>query len=112
MPIRFSSATYRLFKREALEPECEDYGRALIYRGALEHAPHAFTLVKHHMIEAGKVFPVCGNTYRMLAESRFAENFDFIGSFDAHCGVFAGCGGVNPFKSAAEPGQTTGSSCC
>ncbi len=28
---------------------------------------------KHHSIEAGKVFPVCGNTYRMLQQTRFAR---------------------------------------
>ncbi|MGB5083507.1 MAG: methyltransferase domain-containing protein, partial [Methylocystis silviterrae] len=30
---RFYSATYRLFKIDALEPACEDYGQAVIYKG-------------------------------------------------------------------------------
>jgi arsenite methyltransferase len=30
---RFYSATYRLFKLPALEPACEDYGQAVVYRG-------------------------------------------------------------------------------
>lgn len=111
-PIRFSSATYRLFKLEGLEPECEDYGQAVIYRGTLEHAPHAFMLDKHHVIETGKVFAVCGNTYRMLAESRFGEHFEFMGSFDVHYGIFAGCGGANPFDGSTDQAQTTGGSCC
>ena len=30
---KFFSATYRLFKLEGLEPACEDYGQAVIYKG-------------------------------------------------------------------------------
>jgi SAM-dependent methyltransferase len=95
-PIGFTSATYRLFKLD-LEPECEDYGQAVIYKGTAPHAPHAFTLDGGHVIETGKVFPVCGNTWLMLKETRFAEHFDFIGSFETHYGIFAGCGGNSPF---------------
>ena len=83
-PLRFFSATYRLFKIEALEPACEDYGQAVIYLGTVDHHPHTFVLDKHHVIQRGKVFPVCGNTYRMLNESRFREHFVFIGSWDTH----------------------------
>ncbi|MET1079790.1 MAG: methyltransferase domain-containing protein [Pseudomonas sp.] len=95
--IGFFSATYRLFKLEGLEPACEDYGQAVVYRGSLAHQPQAFRLDKHHVIERGKVFPVCGNTYRMLKESRFAEHFQFIGDFSTHYGIFAGCGSLLPF---------------
>jgi hypothetical protein len=42
----------------------------VIYSGMITEHPHALTFDKHHWIEAGKVFPVCGNTFRMLAESR------------------------------------------
>ena len=94
---RFYSATYRLFNIDALEPACEDYGQAVIYRGTISTAPHSFTLDGHHVIEAGRVFPVCGNTWRMLAESRFAPHFDFIGDFSTHYGVFSGCGVSLPF---------------
>ena len=53
---RFFSATYRLFKLPALEPVCEDYGQAVIYRGgAGEGMEHAFTLDSHHKMEKGKV---------------------------------------------------------
>ncbi|MEN8831367.1 MAG: methyltransferase domain-containing protein [Pacificibacter sp.] len=96
-PIEFTSATYRLFKLD-LEPECEDYGQAVIYRGTVPHAPHVFVLDGGHKIETGKVFPVCGNTWKMLKETRFAPHFDFIGSFDTHYGIFAGCGGTSPFS--------------
>ena len=30
----------------------------------------------HHFIEKGKVFPVCGNTYHMLHDTRFAPHFE------------------------------------
>lgn len=106
---RFFSATYRLFKLDGLEPECEDYGQAVIYKGGVPTQEHRFVLDKHHAIEAGRVFPVCGNTWRMLAETRFAPHFEFIGDFSRHHGIFAGCGGGLPFDSS---GTGTGSACC
>jgi hypothetical protein len=73
----------------------------VVYRGTLPLARDAFRLDAHHFIEAGKVFPVCGNTWRMLHDSRFAAHFDFIGDFSRHYGLFPGCGdGLLPF---AEP---------
>ena len=90
--LNFSSATYRLFKLVGLEPECEDYGQAVIYQGSVSQSPHRFELDGHHSIEAGKVFPVCGNTWMMLRNTRFAEHFRFIGDFSQHYGAFDGCG--------------------
>ncbi|MCL8047467.1 hypothetical protein M8864_32765, partial [Pseudomonas aeruginosa] len=107
---RFFSATYRLFKLDGLEPACEDYGQAVIYRGSIAGAPTAFVLDKHHRIETGRVFPVCGNTWRMLKDSRFAAHFEFIGDFSRHFGLFEGCGGGLPFDQGAAPG--TAASCC
>lgn len=107
---RFYSATYRLFKLDDLEPACEDHGQAVIYHGGIAAAPHSFVLDKHHHIETGKVFPVCGNTYRMLHDSRFAPYFSFIGDFSQHFGIFQGCGSVLPYDNAngsANPGA-----CC
>ena len=97
-PLSFTSATYRLFRLDGLEPACEDYGQAVIYKGTLPHAPHAFELDDHHVMQAGKVFPVCGNTWKMLADTRFASHFDFIGDFSTHYGIFEGCGGESPFE--------------
>ena len=107
---RFYSATYRLFKLDDLEPACEDHGQAVIYHGGISEAIHSFVLDKHHHIETGKVFPVCGNTYRMLHDSRFAPYFSFIGDFSQHFGIFQGCGSVLPYDNAngsANPGA-----CC
>lgn len=106
--LRFYSATYRLFKLEELEPDCEDYGQAVVYRGTLPLARDMFRLDRHHLIETGKVFPVCGNTWRMLHDSRFAQHFDFIGDFSRHYGIFPGCGGGLPFAEAEAGTQ----GCC
>lgn len=106
---RFHSATYRLFKLDGLEPECEDYGQAVVYRGGVRGQEQRFVLDKHHAIEAGRVFPVCGNTWRMLADTRFAPHFDFIGDFSRHYGIFAGCGGGLPFDDEAAG---AGAACC
>ncbi len=96
--LRFYSATYRLFKIDGLETACEDYGQAVVYRGSISDHPDRFMLDKHHNIETGRVFPVCGNTWRMLHETRFAAHFDFIGDFSRHYGIFEGCGSNLPFE--------------
>ncbi len=102
--LRFFSATYRLFKLDGLEDECEDYGQAVIYQGTIPQSPTRFELDKHHSIEAGRVFPVCGNTWMMLKDSRFAEHFHFIGDFSQHFGVFDGCGSSTPFTESTDGG--------
>ena len=107
---KFFSATYRLFKLDGLETACEDYGQAVVYKGSLPEQPDAFELDGHHRIERGKVFTVCGNTWRMLAETRFAPHFDFIGDFSTHYGIFPGCGTSLPFATGA--GAPSGGSCC
>ena len=110
--IRFFSATYRLFKLQGLESHCEDYGQAVIYRGGIPHSENLFLLDKHHTMEKGKVFPVCGNTYRMLKESRFAGHFDFLGDRGTHYGIFADCGTRIPFDLTAADSREEGGGCC
>ena len=112
----FFSATWRLFKLDGLDAECEDYGQAVRYRGrATTGEPgggaDVFALDKHHVIEAGRVVPVCGNTWRMLAETRFAPAFEVLGDFSRHYGIFPGCGGGLPFDRAG-PGKPAAASCC
>ncbi|BFM05609.1 methyltransferase domain-containing protein [Halioxenophilus aromaticivorans] len=107
---KFFSATYRLFNIDELETACEDYGQAVIYRGGIEHHAQAFSLDKHHSIEAGRVFPVCGNTWRMLQSSRFAPHFEFIGDFTRHYGIFNGCGTDIPFTNENTIGESA--PCC
>ncbi|GAA4098894.1 methyltransferase domain-containing protein [Zhongshania borealis] len=108
--LQFFSATYRLFKLNELESACEDYGQAVIYKGSISNSPHRFVLDKHHVFELGRVFPVCGNTWRMLKHTRFAEHFTFIGDFTRHFGIFEGCGLAIPFDSAKSPSEA--SPCC
>lgn len=107
--IGFYSATWRLFKLDGLEPQCEDYGQAVIYRGTLAEDPKRFVLDKHHVLETGRVFPVCGNSWRMLADTRFAPHFDFVGDFSRHFGVFPGCGSDLPFNRLGDGEQAA---CC
>ncbi|UTW55912.1 methyltransferase domain-containing protein [Kordiimonas sp. SCSIO 12610] len=109
--INFYSATYRLFKLPDLEPMCEDYGQAVIYKGTVEHQSDAFALDGHHYMEKGRVFPVCGNTYRMLSETRFKEHFDFIGDWSTHYGIFPGCGTNIPFGES-DPSASVSGGCC
>ena len=103
--IKFYSATYRLFKLpNILEPDCEDYGQAVIYKGTIPYNKYSWDLDTHHTMITGKIFPVCGNTWNMLKHSRFKEHFEFIGDFKKHFGIFNGCGKQIPF--------TNNSSCC
>ncbi|MEX0798519.1 MAG: methyltransferase domain-containing protein [Bacteriovoracaceae bacterium] len=107
----FYSVTYRLFKIDGLEGDCEDYGQALIYKGTLEDSPNAFRLDQGHLFEKGKAAAVCGNTFLMLQKSRFKEHFEFIGSFEKHFGIFPGCGVENPFAKLHEKSDELGACC-
>lgn len=111
--IRFFSATYRLFKLPELESHCEDYGQAVVYRGTIPFKPKRFDLDKHHPIETGKVFPVCGNTWQMLNNTRFREHFEFIGDGKTHYGIFENCGTNMPFdtSSGGNSGEIEGGCC-
>lgn len=96
--IDFFSVTCRLFKLpKLLDYNCEDYGQAVIYKGTIKYSEDSWSLDSHHKIERGKIFPVCGNTWNMLKESRYEKHFDFIGDFNKHYGIFPGCGSNLPF---------------
>lgn len=107
-PIRFFSATWRLFNLDGLESACEDYGQAVRYRGGIAGFETAFVLDKHHTFEVGRITPVCGNTWRMLRESRLGWRFEFFGDFDRHLGIFKGCGTDLPFSTDT----VAGGACC
>ena len=110
--INFVSATWRLFRLDGLEPQCEDYGQAVRYTGGVAGQERVFTLDAHHHIERGRIFPVCGNSWRMLADTRFAPHFEFLGDFDTHYGVFPGCGTAMPFGSADTVAAKADAPCC
>ena len=109
--IDFHSATYRLFKLAALEPQCEDYGQSVVYRGTVPGSERVLELDAHHTIERGRHFAICGNSWRMLAETRFAEHFDFHGDFDRHFGIFPDCGGAFPYQAPAVGAEAAGACC-
>jgi arsenite methyltransferase len=102
--IKFFSATYRLFKMPELEPACEDFGQAVIYKGTLPRAESGWLLDKHHYFEAGRIHPVCGNTWYMLKNRNLADHFDFVGDFSRHYGIFEGCGSSLPYD--LQPAST------
>lgn len=108
--IKVYSVTYRLFKIEGLESDCEDYGQAVVYNGNIPNNPNAFDLDNHHHFPKEKMITVCGNTYKMLHETRYSSAFDFYGNWDTHYGIFEGCGGKMPFT-ASENGSAV-ASCC
>lgn len=108
--IKFFSVTYRLFKIEGLESDCEDYGQAAVYKGTIPEAKQSLMLDDHHIFPKGKMITVCGNTYRMLNETRYAEHFEFFGDWSTHYGIFEGCGGSMPFSVQDENSEA--GSCC
>ena len=107
--VNFRSMTMRAFKLD-LEDRCEDFGQIATYRGDIAGHPHAFNLDDHHRFETGKPMLVCGNTFDMLAATRFASHFDLKGDKRTHYGLF----GRAPTNSAAsvnaEPAAAA--SCC
>ena len=90
---------------------CEDYGQAVRYKGTVAGEERVFVLDDHHRIEAGRIFPVCGNSWKMLADTRFAEHFEFFGDFSRHFGIYPDCGTLFPLAGDA-PQVPTGGGCC
>ncbi|HEY5612238.1 MAG TPA: methyltransferase domain-containing protein [Lysobacter sp.] len=85
--VGFRSITMRAFKLP-LEDRCEDYGQTATYRGTIAGLPHAFVLDVHHRFETGRPMLVCGNTFDMLARSRYAAHFGLTGDNSVHHGLF------------------------
>ena len=85
--VGFRSITMRAFKL-ALEDRCEDYGQVATYGGSIAGLPHAFVLDDHHRFETGRPMLVCGNTFDMLARSRYAAHFVLTGDSSVHLGLF------------------------
>lgn len=101
-PIKFYSATYRLFKIDELESDCEDYGQAVKYLGGIPEHETFIDLDGHHRFEAGKIEAVCGNTLRMLQDTRLAPYFEFYGNQDRHFGLFKDCGKEMSFQQDSD----------
>lgn len=108
--IEFFSITYRLFKLPELEKSCEDYGQEVTYKGTLQESKEAFILDSGHTFKNDEKVKVCGNSYRMLNESRFNKHFEFSGNWDSHLGIYEGSAPTNPLKALNKP--KVKSSCC
>ena len=93
--VDFYSMPVRSFKCD-FEDICENFGHVAYYKGSIPEFPHGFTLDDHHYFQTGIPVPVCGNTSKMLSESRFGEHFDLLGTFSTHYG---------PFESSAPQAQ-------
>lgn len=91
--VNFLSVTVRAFKMP-LEDRCEDFGQTAVYQGSIPEYPHVFDLDQHHRFETGKPHRICGNTFDMLASSRYAKHFKLIGDQTRHFGLFD-CGPSN-----------------
>ena len=96
---KFYSATYRLFKIPEFDnTDGEDYGLKIKYKGTIETCPDIFILDKENKFETGKEYNICGNTYRILNESRFRKHFEFYGNFEIHYGIMNNCSSIFPFN--------------
>lgn len=104
--VEFYSMTVRTFKCD-FEDICENYGHSARYLGSIPHCPHVFELDDHHRFETGLPVPICGNTARMLSETRYAAHFRIDGDFSTHYGPFA-CAPAP----AVEQTKSGGGSCC
>lgn len=85
---KFDSITFRLFKLDSLDHQCEDYGQLATYLGNLESSQSLFWLDDHHAFEIGRPERVCANTAAMLAETRYGKHFKIEGNTSTHYGPF------------------------
>jgi len=92
--IQFSSKSIRTFKSD-FEDICENFGHVAYYLGTMKDAPHEFVLDDHHVFKTGMPEPVCGNSAKMLSESRYGKHFRVDGDFSTHYGAFD-CSGSHP----------------
>ncbi|KAL9651210.1 hypothetical protein ABK040_008281 [Willaertia magna] len=106
---RFYSITYRLFKLDNLENNCEDYGQVAIYNGKIIGQPHSFILDDHHEFETNKPALVCGNTASMLEETWLKNYFTIIGNRNVHFGAFD-CSGSTVVNNSTGDNNSCGTS--
>lgn len=98
----FLSCTVRAFKLGNLEDACEDYGQEVVYKGDIPDNPDRFMLDEGHLFVTGVSERVCGNTFSMLADTRYAEHFILKGDRSVHLGAFSDCGNVVPMADSGR----------
>ncbi len=115
--LKFTSATYRLFKAQALEHNAQDYGLSVTYQGTIPAFKQGFSLDQVTQFATNQPTKVSGNTWHTLEQSRFKQHFIFAGSFDKHQGIFDNSDSVFDFistntSSCGAETSTDTSSCC
>lgn len=108
--IAFCSATFRLFRLQGVEAGSEDYGQRAVYKGTLPGMPDQFRLDTDSVFHNGLPEPVCGNTARLLGQSRFSAHFEIIGSQCCHLGAFGSSNADLSF--AGQGGKRLAGGCC
>ncbi len=109
--IDFYSLTIRAFKCN-FEDVCEDYGQVAWYKGTIPSNPHSFVLDDHHEFKTNQPMLVCGNTAKMISETRYGKHFRVEGNTDTHYGAFDCAPLGSSEKHSNEKSSTTTSSCC
>ncbi len=97
--VDFYSMTMRAFKCD-FEDICENYGQSATYKGSVENNLDSFILDDHHEFKTGASMDVCGNTAKMLSETRFSKHFEVEGDMSVHHGPFD----CAPVKSTKQTG--------
>lgn len=73
-------------------PEIENvkkyYGQVATYVGGIPNSLNSFSLDDHHHFEIHKPMLVCGNTAKMLSNSRYSDYFRVTGDTGHHFGLF------------------------
>lgn len=80
--LHIAALTVRAIKRTnpVFELRCEDYGQGVRYRGTDPAAKGQYVLDRpKHVFPVGKLVPVCGNTYLMIAGTQREQHFELIG---------------------------------
>ena len=85
--VEFYSMTIRALSLD-LEDREEDYGHRARYLGTLPECPELFVLDMHQQFTAGSEQAICGNTARILQDTRYAPYFEVQGDFSQHRGLF------------------------
>jgi len=109
---RFYSVTYRLFKIDALDRQCEDYGQLVTYKGGIAGSEDLYWFDDHHAFEKGRPERVCGNTFDMLGESRLKRYFDFTGDRSVHYGKYPDCDTLATVDYRASGDAAASGGCC
>ncbi|MCL1077742.1 methyltransferase domain-containing protein [Parashewanella spongiae] len=108
--IKFTSATYRLFKAVHLETDAQDYGQSVKYLGSIPHSKESFNFDQSTTFYQNKLVNVSGNTFHTLQQSRFSEHFEFNGSFEKHLGLFKAQ--IKALDFSSHKDSLNDSSCC